>query len=506
LVALTVIVTVILGCAVAMAAGPNLIAAFFVKGKVGLKWQKLAGVEEYKVYRKTSSGDFELITTTDEDHYFDTEILPGTTYNYKISIVDENGEEQFSSPKTVSIPGGQEGDFKPPVWVGMRIDQGKVLLNWDAVPGAMAYNVYRTTTPGAGYEVVGNSQASSYADKANLEAGTVYYYVLTAMNQEFEETPYSDEKSIKFGLSKEERDQIAAAETQATMVDIQLTHVFDLSEAENGDPMNQPADVTSNSQNQIFVTDALNSRVHCFDNNGSYMFTIGKDAGPDPMRYENGSFKVPFTIFIDDQDQIFVSDIGRNDIQVFNSTGNFVRRIRVNLNEGDKPLRANGVCVVDNNLLAISDTGNHRVLFIDMDGNIVSVIGKRGQAPGEWSFPGEIERSASGELYIVDVINNRVQVLDLDGKFVREFGQAGEGVGLFGRPAGLALDPKGRIWVSDNMSTMVQSFTAQGEIKFVMGTAQDEWHFVAPRGIHFVGDRMYIVDRLSNKVMVFDLG
>ena len=128
------------------------------------------------------------------------------------------------------------------------------------------------------------------------------------------------------------------------------------------------------------------------------------------------------------------------------------------------------------------------------------------KAKARRAFPGEIERSPSGELYVLDVINNRVQVLDQEGNFVRAFGQAGEGVGLFGRPAGLSLAPNGRVWVSDNMSTLIQSFTAQGEVKSVLGTAQDEWHFVAPRGIHFVGDRMYIVDRLSNKVVVFDLG
>jgi DNA-binding beta-propeller fold protein YncE len=506
LILLGLVIAVIFGCTDSMAAGPNLIAAFFVKGKVGLKWQKIDGVEEYRVYRKTSSGEFELITTTDEDHYFDVDIVPGTTYNYKISILGEGGEEQFSSPKTVTIPGTQEGEFVAPLWVGIRIDQGKIFLNWDAVPNAMAYNIYRSSTPGANYEVVGNSQGSSYADKSNLEAGKVYYYVLTAMNQEFEETPYSEEKKVKFGMSKEERDKLAAEQTQLKMDDVKLTHVYDLSEVDDGEPMNQPADVVSNSHGQIFVTDALGARVRVFGSNGKHMFSFGKNAGPDPARFENGSFKVPFTISCDDQDQIYVSDIGRHDIQVFAADGRFVRRIVVKMEEGMEALRPNGICLIDHNLLAISDTGNHRLLFVDLDGNIVSVIGKRGRAPGEFSFPGEIERSAGGELFVVDVINNRVQVLDQEGNFIREFGEAGEGVGLFGRPAGLALDSTGRVWVSDNMSAMVQSFTVEGEIKFVLGTAQDEWHFVAPRGIHFVGDRMYIVDRLSNKVVVFDLG
>ncbi len=499
-----IVFAVLVTSTLAYAAGPNLVAAFFVKGKVGLKWQLMDGVDEYRIYRKPTSGEFEMIATSGEDHYFDTEVTAGTSYQYKVAIVDESGAEVFSGVKSVTIP-GQVGDFVSPSWIGARIDQGKIFLNWDDVPGAIAYNVYRSETPGANYDVVGNSQASTLADKSNLEVGKTYYYVLTAMNQEFEETPYSEEMSIKFGSSAEERAEALAKEQAVLLDDIKLTHVRDLSDIGGGE-MNQPADVYSNSRKQIYVTDALNSRVHCFDS-GKYLFSFGNtETGATPAAYENGSFKIPFTIYIDDQDQIYVADIGRNDIQVFAADGNFLRRIVVEMEKDQEALRANGICLIDRNRLAVTDTGNHRLLIIDLDGNIISEIGKRGSAPGEFVFPGEIERAASGELFVLDVINNRVQVLDQDGKFIREFGEAGEGLGLFGRPAGLALAPDGRVWVSDNMSALIQSFTPQGEIKAVVGSAQDEWQFVSPRGIHFVGNRLYIVDRLSNKVIVYDRG
>lgn len=488
----------------ALATEPNLIAAFFVKGKVGLKWQKMEGVDEYRIYRKHSSGEFELLTTTAEDHYFDTELTSGITYNYKISIVGPDGKELFSGIKTVTIP-GQTGEFVPPIWVGIRMDQGKILLNWDPVPGAVAYNIYRSTNPGGDYEVVGNSQASSHADKSNLEEGKTYYYVLTAMNADFEETDHSEEMSIKFGVSKEEREKQAAEETASKLEAVKLTHLYDLV-VEGEKPMNQPADVCANSKGQVYVTDALNALVHCFDSEGKHLFTFGGDAGNDPQQYPDGKFKIPYTVYVDPQDQVYVTDIGRYDIQVFGADGNFIRRIKVKMEDGTNELRANGICVIDGNRLVISDTGNHRLLFIDMDGNILSVKGKRGNGPGDFSFPGEIVRSEKGELFVVDVINNRVQVVDQKGDFLRQFGKGGEGVGYFGRPAGIAIDTKGRIWVSDNMSSMLQSFTPQGEVKSVLGAADDEWKFVSPRGIHFAGNRMYVVDRLSNKVIVFNIG
>ena len=282
-----IVFAVLVTSTLAFAAGPNLVAAFFVKGKVGLKWQKIDGVDEYRIYRKPTSGDFEKIGTSDDDHYFDTDITPGTTYQYKVAIADETGAEVFSGLKTVTIP-GQVGDFVSPVWVGARVDQGKVLLNWDDVAGAIAYNIYRSETTGANYEVVGNSQATTHADKADLESGVTYYYVLTAMNQEFEETPYSEEMSVKFGVSAAERESARAQELAIQLDDIKLTHVTDLISVGGGE-MNQPADVYSNSRGQIFVTDALNSQVHCFDSD-KYLLSFGRKAtGKNPAAYENGS-------------------------------------------------------------------------------------------------------------------------------------------------------------------------------------------------------------------------
>lgn len=487
----------------ALADPPNLIAAFFVKGKVGLKWVKAEGVKEYVIYRKPSSGEFEEIARVDADHYFDTTAAPGTTYQYRIGIAGPNGEE-FSQPKTVTIPGAT-GDFVPPTWVGARIDRGKVYLNWNPVPGAVAYNVYRSTTPGGNYEVVGNTQASSHADNQNLEQGATYYYVLTAMNADFEETPYSNEQSIKFGMSKAERDKLAAKQAAIKLEPLSLKLLHELTEGENGAPMNQPADIYSNSKGNVYVTDALNARVHCFDSNGKRVFTFGTSVKGAADRYEDGAFKQPFTIFVDGKDQVYVSDIARHDIQVFTADGKFVRKIAVKMEDGMEPLRANGLCPLDDNRMVISDTGNHRILTIDMDGNILSSLGKRGGEPGEFTFPGEIERSPAGELFVVDVINNRVQVFDLNCSFLREFGETGQGPGMFGRPGGLAIAPDGRVWVSDGMADMIQSFTPEGEVKSILGSIQDDWQFAAPRGIHFVGDRLYVVDRLENKVLVFGL-
>ncbi len=493
--------------ATALAEKPNLVGAFLVNGRVGLKWQEISGTAEYFIYRKAGDGDFEKIDSIEKARYFDIDITPGTVYAYKISVIGVDGKELFSNEKSVNIPAEQAGEFNPPIWVGLRIDREKVFLNWDDIPGAIAYNIYRSATSGSGYEVVGNSQASKYADKTGMEKGKTYYYVLTALNDDFDETEYSEEKSIKYGVSKEEMDALLAEQNKIELEETKLTLLFDIKEAGAEGAMNQPADVFLNSENNIYVTDALNGKVHCFDPNGKHLFSFGelmvKSEANDPPP---GAFAIPFTLFIDNKDQVFVSDIDSHDIQVFTADGKFIKRIKVDVGEGMAELRPNGIYVLDDGRIITTDTGNHRILIIDQNGKILKSRGEKGADPGQFVFPDGLTVS-NNEIYVVDVINNRVQVLDLELNFLRAFGHVGQEAGAFARPKEITADEKGRIWVSDGMSHMIQCFTPEGEVKSVISSAVDETlNISSPRGLFFKDGKFYIVNRLPHTVSVYKIG
>jgi fibronectin type 3 domain-containing protein len=506
-IALMIAVTMVLSTVAASAAAPKLIAAFFVKGKVGLKWQKAEGVEEYGVYRKSSDGEYAKITTVDDDHYFDTDVSPGTAYVYKIGITDAGGAELFSAEKSVTIPGASAGDFTPPTWVGVRMDRDKIFLNWDPVPGAMAYNIHRSTTPGVEYEIVGNAQASKFVDKDGLEKGTTYYYVLSALNSEFEETEVSEERSIKYGLSLEEFQALEAEQNKIELEPVTLTKLFEITQAGSYGDMNQPADVFVNSKGDIYVTDALNNCVHCFGGEGKYKFSFGEEMNrSDADDPPPGTFQVPFTLFIDKQDQVYVSDIDARDIQVFTADGKFVRRIRVETGEGMEKFKAAGMHVLDDGRIVCTDTGNHRFLIIDNDGNILLSKGERGDEPGQFNFPDELVVTADNTVCIVDIINCRVQEFDLEGNFVRQFGEVGQTAGTFARPKAISIDENGRLWVADAMSNMIQSFTVEGAVKSALGTSEDGHQFITPRGMYFKDGRFYLVNRVPHKVLVYKIG
>jgi hypothetical protein len=63
-------------------------------------------------------------------------------------------------------------------------DKGEVWLSWPASAGAVSYNVYRATTSGGPYSMVSTPGAitnTAFTDFA-VSGGTLYYYVVTAMN------------------------------------------------------------------------------------------------------------------------------------------------------------------------------------------------------------------------------------------------------------------------------------------------------------------------------------
>jgi sugar lactone lactonase YvrE len=486
--------------------GPKWIGAFHVKGRVGLKWQAMEGITEYTVYRKASKGDYEKLEATDKTQLFDAELTPGETYTYKIVVVGAAGAELTSIEKKVVIPGAEKGSFTPPQWSGVRFDRNKFLLRWDQVPGAMAYNIYRSSTSGSGYEVVGNATTQRYADSDNLERGETYYYVITALNEEFEETEYSEERSIKFGETFEQQ---AQEEVEAIVLeDLPLTYLFDITQAGGNADMNQPADVFVNSKGNIYITDALNFQVNCYDPNGAHLFSFGERTPSDMTDSPpQGTFSYPFTLFVDKNDEVYVTDVKNGDIQVFSPDGKFQRRITIAVDNGMEQFRPNGIAVLDDGRIVSTDAGNHRFVIIDQKGKVLLSKGSRGAEPGQFTFPDELIVTDDGSICIVDVINCRIQQFDMEGNFIRAFGQAGQTAGTFGRPKGLTLDKTGRIWVSDAMANIVQIFTMEGEVKSAITGFEDKDIFLAtPRGMFIKDGRFYIVNRLPHRLMVFQIG
>lgn len=72
----------------------------------------------------------------------------------------------------------------------------------------------------------------------------------------------------------------------------------------------------------------------------------------------------------------------------------------------------------DNEHIYFCSQPQNRVFIIDFNGNLINIIGKKGQGPGEFNLP-LFNYYYNGRLYVTDNWNARIQVFDKTGAFVR---------------------------------------------------------------------------------------
>lgn len=67
-----------------------------------------------------------------------------------------------------------------------------VSLTWNASRGATHYNVYRSEISGGFYGLIGSTEKLNFTD-LNVDPGTTFYYVCTAVDSAGRESDFSNE-------------------------------------------------------------------------------------------------------------------------------------------------------------------------------------------------------------------------------------------------------------------------------------------------------------------------
>ena len=94
----------------------------------------------------------------------------------KITI--KGGNEPLTS---ATLHCAKSAPAAPVVKIGNSASSGKPMLTWNAVEGATSYRIYRSTSKGSGYSLLGTTTATSYTNTGAKE-GVTYYYRVKACN------------------------------------------------------------------------------------------------------------------------------------------------------------------------------------------------------------------------------------------------------------------------------------------------------------------------------------
>jgi hypothetical protein len=164
-----------------------------------------------------------------------------------------------------------------------------------------------------------------------------------------------------------------------------------------------------------------------FDANGKFVREWGK--GVYGLGYAH-------SVRFDRYDNLWVVDKGTDSVMKFNPAGfvvmNLGRRPEGYEGHYDRPPNDkavardgyfNGVSDVgwdQNDNIYISDGyGNSRVAKFDKNGNWVKSFGSRGNEPGQFRVPHNLQVDRQGNVYVADRTNRRIQVFDTEGNFKR---------------------------------------------------------------------------------------
>ena len=167
-------------------------------GRVALTWNASSGATSYNVKRSADSGVTYAtiapgVTTTS---HTDTTVANGTTYYYKVSAVNAAGESSDSTAVSAT-PQPSSPPVAPTGLTAKATGKRKISLNWkqSTSPNVTQNKIYRSATSGGTYGLIATIPAAISYNNAGLTSGTIYYYVVTAVNSSGGESPFSNPAS-----------------------------------------------------------------------------------------------------------------------------------------------------------------------------------------------------------------------------------------------------------------------------------------------------------------------
>ncbi|NLV67030.1 MAG: hypothetical protein GXY14_05070, partial [Spirochaetes bacterium] len=149
---------------------------------LGWDWDPESDIKGYKIYRSTAAdGEYSLRKTFRGNIFLDTGLYAGTTYFYKVSAFNNYGESDQTSYINGTTSGGETAPSTP---TGLSVGSATIsslTISWNTVTGAESYRVYRSSTMGGTYSLVGSPTTNSYTD-SGLSESTTYFYYISAVN------------------------------------------------------------------------------------------------------------------------------------------------------------------------------------------------------------------------------------------------------------------------------------------------------------------------------------
>ena len=186
---------------------------------------------------------------------------------------------------------------------------------------------------------------------------------------------------------------------------------------------------------------------------------------------------------LDSSGNVYVGDICRQSIQIFDNKGTLIRSIGGSFGSGNYQFNEpRGVAVDANGIIYVADSGNQRVQVFDNSGNFIRSMSNINA--------NDVAVDASGNLYVGAA--NGIQVFDNTGTYVRTIGTGANGVAVDTSGNIYAASGGNGVYIYNNAGTLIKTIGISGDHNNVSGVAVD------------ASGNVYVSDIGWGEVMIFD--
>jgi DNA-binding beta-propeller fold protein YncE len=366
---------------------------------IGLKWSQREDedVIAVNVYRKAPPDqEFRLLGSSRGTSLLDSAVEPGTTYVYVLTALDSSFRETAYSAELVVR-------FQPPVAVerakelAWRTRRTRLVAMVTAGDGPLFRPSDVAVAPRSGLVYLadgGNNRILVFDGSGRYlrtlggaKGGALRFQKLLGVSVDQEETVLAVDAGAGAVVALSPLGAILRRIDAASLFPLLQTGIIDAVAGPDG---------------RVFVVDNFNHQVFIAGRDG-LAGTFGK------LGYQAGEFSAPTFCAMDAAGQLYLADALNGRVQVFDSTGGFVRS-----------------------------------------------FGQYAQGPGGLGRPKGVALSPAGEVYVADSWQNVIEVFDASGQFVAALTDEQDRPLDVGSPNGIAIDARGRIYIAERLSNRLQ--------------------------------------------------